>query len=89
MQQSEKYKYMFDVALLSRAQDLILMRKGTNLSQLDMAFRCGVSIKTIQRFETMKAANAYLCFAYKQILVESGQSTCDGVQNLLKNKQTT
>lgn len=68
MQQAHDYRYMYDVALMGRAQDLILKRKETNMSQSYMACLCGVSLKSIQRFETMKAMSGYLCFAYHQIL---------------------
>lgn len=68
MQPPEEIKVTFVSALMYRAQYLIDKRKRSNLSQSNMAHYCGVSLKTIQRFETMRQENAYLCFAYEKVL---------------------
>ena len=84
MEQSENLKLEFEARLLGKAQELTELRKATNLSQSDMAFKCGVSRKTVERFETFKSINPYLCFAYQRVLVGSRQSTNNSVKNLLK-----
>ena len=68
MQYPQNIKTAYIAALMSRAQHLIEKRKRSNLSQLNVAHYCGVSLKTIQRFETMRQESAYLCFAYKKVL---------------------
>lgn len=60
-------KTAYVAALMSRAQPLIEMRRRSEMSQTNVAHACGVSLKTVQRFETLRSENAYLCFAYAQM----------------------
>jgi DNA-binding XRE family transcriptional regulator len=68
MQSAENIKVEYYARLLGKAQNLSELRKESNLSQSNMAFRCGVSLKTIQRFELLQQPNPYLVFCYKTLL---------------------
>ena len=68
MQYPQNIKTAYIAALMSRAQHLIEKRKRSNVTQSQMAHYCGVSIKTIQRFEAMRQESAYLCFAYEKVI---------------------
>jgi len=52
-------------------QSLVFRRNNLRISQQHMAYKTGVSLRTIQNFENYKSENAYLIYAYKQILKES------------------
>ena len=49
-------------------QSLVFRRNNLHISQSHMAYKTGVSLRTIQNFENYKSENAYLIWAYKQIL---------------------
>lgn len=51
-------------------QSLVFRRNNLRISQQHMAYKAGVSLRTIQNFESFKSENAYLIYAYKQILKE-------------------
>lgn len=61
-------KYNFNMLCIDKTTKLTDLRKKSNLTQLEMAFRAGASLKSIQRFEGLKSNNPYLIFAYSQIL---------------------
>jgi DNA-binding XRE family transcriptional regulator len=68
MKTSDNLNVEFVARLLGKAQELSEIRKVTNLSQVDMAQKCGVSTRTIVRFETLQQPNPYLVFCYKTLL---------------------
>jgi DNA-binding XRE family transcriptional regulator len=64
----KQLKYDFDMLCIEKSTTLIDKRKESNLTQNDMAYMAGVSLKSIQRFEALKYNNPYLIYAYQQIL---------------------
>ena len=48
-------------------QSLVFQRNNLRISQQHMAFKTGVSLRTIQNFENYKSENAYLIWAYKKV----------------------
>jgi DNA-binding XRE family transcriptional regulator len=68
MQSAEILRTEFAGRLLGKAQELTERRKESKMTQIEMAHKCGVSLKTIQRFETLKQPNAYLVFCYNNLL---------------------
>lgn len=64
----EQLRFNYDALFYSKVQNLVEIRKTLRISQSMVAFRCGVSLRTIQNFENYKCKDAYLLFAYKQIL---------------------
>ena len=63
-------KLKYETYLFSETQNVVIMRKKLLISQSIMAYKCEVSLKTIQNFEGYKISNPYLVFAYKQIFKE-------------------
>jgi len=61
-----KIKEKYNTILLAQTQEVALRRKEFRITQEEMAFRCGVTMKTIQNFENYKFNNAYLVWAYKE-----------------------
>jgi len=51
-----------------KVQDLVIRRNILRVTQSQMAYKCKVSLKTIQNFENYRCTDAYLIFAYKRIL---------------------
>jgi len=41
--------------------------RATKMSQQEVAYKIGVSLKTIQRFENYKTQSGYLLYAYKRL----------------------
>lgn len=66
-QDVEYLKADFELRWCSNIQRLSSLRK-TKMSQSEMAFLTGKSLKTIQRFEKYKSKDAELMFIYKSIL---------------------
>jgi DNA-binding XRE family transcriptional regulator len=59
----------FEIQAMTKVQDLIVKRKDLRINQIELAFRLGVSLKTIQNFENYKSLNsAYLFYGYETIL---------------------
>lgn len=69
MQQTdiEEIKAEFMVYWCGKVQDLTELRR-TKVSQSEMAFITGRSLKTIQRFENYKVFDPELMFIYNKIL---------------------
>ena len=64
-----KMRDKFEIEQLSTTQFLVDRRKRLLISQVEMAYRLNVSLKTIQNFENYKSLNsAYLVWGYKQIV---------------------
>lgn len=63
----ELVKTDFMLHWCGKVQDLTLLRK-TKMSQSEMAFLTGRSLKTIQRFEAYKSLDPELMYIYKLIL---------------------
>jgi DNA-binding XRE family transcriptional regulator len=59
-----KIKEKYNTLILSQTQEVSLRRKELRITQEEMAFRCGVTLRTIQNFENYKFNNAYLIWAY-------------------------
>lgn len=59
----------FEAKIMMRMQYVIYIRRST-LTQQQMAYNIGVSLKTIQRFENYKLIDPFLCFAYEKILTQ-------------------
>jgi DNA-binding XRE family transcriptional regulator len=59
-----KIKEKYNTMLLAQTQEVAIKRKELRITQEEMAFRCGVTMKTIQNFENYKFNNAYLVWAY-------------------------
>lgn len=57
----------FELLWCGKIQALTSMRK-TKMTQSEIAFLTGRSLKTIQRFENYKSKDAELMFIYRQIL---------------------
>jgi len=68
MESAENLKLEFTSRILGKTQELTRLRKLSDLTQTDMAHKCGVSPSTIIRFETIKQENPYLVFCYEQII---------------------
>lgn len=67
IQEVETLKVDFELRWCSKVQALTELRR-TKMSQSDMAFLTGRSLKTIQRFEQYKCKDSELVYLYKQIL---------------------
>jgi DNA-binding XRE family transcriptional regulator len=59
-----KIKEKYNTMLLSQTQEVAIKRKELRITQEEMAFRCGVTLRTIQNFENYKFNNPYLVWAY-------------------------
>lgn len=66
-QDVEHLKADFELRWCSNIQRLSSLRR-TKMSQSEIAFLTGRSLKTIQRFENYKSKDAELIFIYKSIL---------------------
>ena len=53
---------------LTMSQELIEKRKNLRINQNTIACKIGVSLKTVQNFESFKCFDYYLIFAYKKLL---------------------
>ena len=63
----DELKSDFEVLWCGKVQDLTELRRS-NLSQSEMAFLSGKSIKTIQRFENYQTKDVELMYIYKSLL---------------------
>jgi transcriptional regulator with XRE-family HTH domain len=61
-------QYEFDELCRQKSIPLIAKRKESNLSQRGISNKTGVSLKSIQRFESLESNNPYLIFAYQKLL---------------------
>lgn len=64
----QQLRFDYEINFFSQVQNLTIKRKNLRVNQSIMAFKTGVSLRTIQNFENYKCKNAYLLYAYKQIL---------------------
>jgi hypothetical protein len=64
----ESIKADFMMYWCGKVQDLTELRR-TKMSQSEMAFISGRSLKTIQRFESYKVFDPELMFIYNRLLV--------------------
>ena len=64
----ESIKANFMMYWCGKVQDLTELRR-TKMSQSEMAFISGRSLKTIQRFESYKVFDPELMFIYNRLLV--------------------
>ena len=64
----ESIKAEFMMYWCGKVQDLTELRR-TKMSQSEMAFLTGRSLKTIQRFESYKVFDPELMFIYNRLLV--------------------
>jgi hypothetical protein len=64
----ESIKAEFMMYWCGKVQDLTELRR-TKMSQSEMAFISGRSLKTIQRFESYKVFDPELMFIYNRLLV--------------------
>ena len=67
-QQVECFKVDFEMRWCAKVQHLTALRRS-KMSQSDMAFMSGRSLKTIQRFERYKVYDPELMFIYNRLLV--------------------
>lgn len=65
---AEQIKYNYELRLLGKMQELIEKRVNFGVSQSQMAQRTGKSLRSIQRFENYDSLDAFLVYAYNQIL---------------------
>jgi len=63
----ELIKTDFELHWCSKVQQLTQLRRS-KISQSEIAFLSGRSIKTIQRFESYKSKDAELMYIYREIL---------------------
>lgn len=63
-------KQQYEIQALSRVQKLTQKRKNLHITQIELAFKFEVSLRTIQNFENYQSLNnAYLFWAYENYLV--------------------
>jgi hypothetical protein len=67
IQEVEALKVDFELLWCSKVQALTELRR-TKMSQSDVAFLTGRSLKTIQRFERYKSKDPELVYLYRVIL---------------------
>jgi len=58
----------FEILWCGKVQSLTQLRRA-KMSQSDIAYLCGRSLKTIQRFENYKSKDPELMFIYNRLLV--------------------
>lgn len=64
----QQLRFDYEINFFSQVQNLTIKRKNLCINQSMIAFKTGVSLRTIQNFENYKCKDAYLLYAYKQIL---------------------
>jgi len=67
-QHIEEIKADFEMLWCGKVQSLTQLRRA-KMSQSDIAYLCGRSLKTIQRFENYKSKDPELMFIYNRLLV--------------------
>lgn len=67
---NQNLKLRYTANFCDIVQELVVKRRNLRVNQNTMAFKAGVSLKTIQNFENYKNMNYYLIFAYREILME-------------------
>jgi len=65
---SQNLKLRYTENFCDIVQELVIKRKNLRINQNIIALKSGVSLKTIQNFESYKNMNYYLIFAYREIL---------------------
>ena len=51
-----------------KALQVIEIRKNLRVTQFEMSYKIGVSLKTIQNFENHRCFDSFLIFAYRELL---------------------
>ena len=60
----------YELNFCGKVQDYVIMRKNLRVTQFDMSCEIGVSLRTIQNFESYKCMDYFILYAYKRILNE-------------------
>lgn len=68
MTENQQLREEYNWRLLDNAQVAIVKRAKSGVSQIEMSVLTGVSVRTIQRFESYDNLDPYLIFAYKKLL---------------------
>lgn len=68
IQRVNDFKIDFEMYWCGKVQDLTELRRS-KMTQSEMAFISGRSLKTIQRFENYNCKDAELMYIYKHILI--------------------
>lgn len=64
----EQIKANYEILFCGKVQDCVIKRKNLGVTQFQIAHKIGVSVATIQNFESYKSKNGYLIYAYNKIL---------------------
>lgn len=65
----EEIKANYELLFCGKVQDCVIKRKNLGVTQFQIAYKIGVSLATIQNFESYKCKNGYLIYAYKKLLI--------------------
>ena len=67
MTDKESMKYNYTLAMCSKIQELSAKR-AQKFTQVEMAHKLDVSLKTIQNFEAFRTFDSWMIWGYREIL---------------------